>query len=434
MTERVQIGAHAMHEPTMMRKAVVAGAIGNFVEWYDFAVFGFVAGVMATHFFPAEDPTTSVLATFAVFAIPFFLRPVSGMVFGYAGDRIGRRRTLAITITMMAVGTTAIGLLPTYSTIGYLAPVLLVAFRCVQGVAAGGEFVGAAAFVLEHTPYRKRGIVMSLLQVGTAAAYVFAGFLILLLVNALGSEGFADWGWRVMFLVTAPVGAVGLYIRRRVNESPVFDELRSRDATARHPLAESARTNGRTMVLAGLSLGAYGVVAYLLYAYLPTYLLETREMDAFSVRAVAAFSVLLLALTIPAFGLLVDRWGRVRSLVLACALAAVVSVPSFVLAANGGLFAVLVGLCLLAIAQAANYAAGPITLVELFPARLRYTSGGIAYNVSIALLSGTGPYVATFLVSRTGVDIAPGYYVLAISVVSLLAALGLRRAHMAGVR
>lgn len=431
MTEKAKRETHSIHDrdvdSSAMRRALIPGAVGNFVEWYDFAVYGFVAAAIATHFFPAEDPTTAILTTFAVFAIPFFLRPVSGVVFGYVGDKVGRRRILALTVTLMAVGTTAVGLLPTYSTVGYLAPILLIVFRCVQGVAAGGEFVGAAAFVLEHTPYRKRGIVMSFLQVGTATAYVFAGFLILLLVDVFGSQEFAEWGWRIMFLVTAPVGAIGLYIRHRMDESPVFVELRSRGQVARHPLRESGRTNTRTMVLGGLSLGSYGVVAYLLYAYLPTYLLNARGFDASSVRTVAALSVLLLVLAIPLFGLLADRWGRKRSLMFACLLAAVVSVPSFLLTTTGGLFLALLGLFLLAIAQAANYAAAPITIVELFPARLRYTSGGISYNLSIALLSGTGPYVATFLVSHTGVAIAPGYYVLAISVMSFLAALSLPR-------
>ena len=222
-----------------LRRVLAASAIGNFVEWFDFAIYGFMAVIIAQHFFPAGDPSVALMQTFAVFAISFALRPLGGLYFGSLGDRIGRKKVLALTIVLMASATALIGVLPTYESMGLAAPLLLVFARCVQGFSAGGEYAGACAFVMEHAPRNKRGRYGSFVPVSTFAAFASAALLSLLMNESISEQNMQDWGWRAPFLLAAPLGLIGLYIRIKLDESPAFKVLKALFPKSREPFAVS---------------------------------------------------------------------------------------------------------------------------------------------------------------------------------------------------
>lgn len=416
---------HSGAKPESPRKLITAAGIGNFVEWYDFAIYGFVAVIISDQFFPSADPTASLLATFAVFAISFFMRPVGGLIFGAIGDKIGRRGTLSITIMMMAAATTLIGLLPSYATIGVFAPILLIVARCIQGIAAGGEYAGAASFVVEHSPMSRRGFISSFLSCTTFFAFAAGALLTSLLTAVLGDDAFASWGWRLAFLLSAPLGLIGLYLRLRIEETPAFLLVKERQQTAQAPISEAVQTQGGRMVTACVFFFAAVVMSYLLVGYVPTYLVNTLELDAETARFSNAAAIVVLVILFPLFGLLSDRVGRKPVMLLACVLLIVATVPGFLLIREGSFGLVLLGQCLLVLPIAAANPMNTLIMTELFPTRVRYTSAAISYNVANMLVGGTAPFVATLLVSQTGSNLAPGYYAVALGVLSLLAALRL---------
>jgi MHS family proline/betaine transporter-like MFS transporter len=215
-----------VEEQTVLR-AITGASIGNLVEWFDFAVYGYLATYIAANFFPSNNPTASLLSTFAVFAAAFFVRPLGGIFFGPLGDRIGRQRVLATVIILMSVATFAIGLLPTYATIGVLAPILLVVARLLQGFSAGGEFGGGATFLAEYSPDDRRGFLVSWLEFSTLIGFILGSGVVLVLNSSLGEDAMTAWGWRIPFLIAGPLGAVGLYIRLRLEDTPEFRALES---------------------------------------------------------------------------------------------------------------------------------------------------------------------------------------------------------------
>lgn len=218
-----------------LKKVICAAAVGNFVEWFDFAVYGFLATAIAQQFFPSSDATTGLLKTFAVFAVAFAFRPLGGIVFGMLGDRIGRKRVLAMTILLMAGATTLIGLLPTYAAIGIAAPIMLTLIRCAQGFSAGGEYAGACAYLMEHAPRTQRAWYGSFIPVSTFSAFACAAVMAYALDASLSPEAMASWGWRVPFLIAAPLGLVGLYLRWRLDETPAFQAVKQDMMWRIHP-------------------------------------------------------------------------------------------------------------------------------------------------------------------------------------------------------
>lgn len=406
-------------------RVITATGVGNFVEWFDYAIYGFTATVIASQFFPSTDETASLLATFAVFAISFFLRPVGGLVFGAMGDRLGRRVTLMTTILLMAAGTTAIGLLPTYDNVGVLAPILLVVARCTQGLAAGGEYAGAASFVVEHSPPSRRGFFSSFLSCSTFFAFACGALFTSLLSAVLGQEAFSSWGWRLAFLVVTPLGLIGLYLRLKLEESPAFRRLQEEHSVAEAPIKEAFRTHARPMALHFVFFMNAIVMSYMLVAYIPTYLLKNSELSHDTVRLSNVVAILFLVACFPFFGLLCDRVGRRPVAILACILLAVVAIPGFLLIAEGSLGLVILGQCLLALPVAASNPVNTLLMTEFFPTRIRYSSAAVSYNSANMVVGGTAPLVAILLVSQTGSALAPAYYAAVIGVLALLAALRL---------
>lgn len=294
----------------MLRKVVVAASVGNFVEWFDFAVYGFMATILAGEFFASDDPTVALLNTFALFVVAFALRPLGGAIFGLLGDRLGRKKMLSLTIILMAGSTTAIGVLPTYQTVGLLAPLLLCLARCVQGFSAGGEYAGACAFVLEHSPVDKKARYSSFLPVSTFSAFAFAAVVAFVFAATLSDAAMSAWGWRIPFLVAAPLGIFGFYIRMRLDETPAFALIEEHGEKVQAPLRETLRTQATTMIRLCGFVAVTALAFYTFTTYMTTYLQVVLKMD----RATALFSnvaaLLFAAALAPLVGRLSDRIGR----------------------------------------------------------------------------------------------------------------------------
>ncbi|MFJ8545921.1 MFS transporter [Streptomyces sp. NPDC093586] len=408
-----------------LRRSVVAGAVGVFVHWFDWAAYAYLAGTIASVFFPAGDGTTGVLAVFGVFAVSFGIRPIGALVFGPLGDRIGRKRTLSLVIFMMSGATLAIGLLPGYASIGIAAPVLLVVLRLVQGFAAGGEFGSAASFLAESAPRRRRGLGVSWLEVGSLLGFLAGSFVFLLLSTGLGEEQLLSWGWRVPFLVSAPLGVIGLVIRARIEDTPEYRTLEASGSVPRSPVRELLRSHKRQLLQAAGLMAAMHVPFYAVLTYLVTYETDHLGHSAGNAASLSTVISLLGLVLVPLFGMLSDRVGRKPVFVAATATLLVVATPAFLLMRTGLTGTWIAGL-LLGVILAAILGTYAVWAAETFPTRTRQSGLSVAYNVTAALFAGTVPYLMTVLISATGSTLVPGPYLMVFAAGGLVAALSLR--------
>ncbi|MER5631740.1 MFS transporter [Streptomyces nitrosporeus] len=402
------------------RKVLVAAGIGHFIEWYDVGVYGLLATFLAANFFVSGNPTAALLATFAVSAIGFVLRPLGGLFFGPLGDRIGRQRTLAIVVLLTSGSTFAMGVLPTYDSVGVLAPVLLVLARMVQGFGAGGETSNAVALLFEHSPRTRRGFMTSWMDGIGFIASVVGSALALLLLNVLGNDAMNDWGWRIPFLLALPLGLVGLYIRMQLEDSPEFQELEAAGDIAKSPTREAFRTGYKAMlVLCGVLL-LKAIAHWALVSFLPSFLsgdLGFSSTESFTTTTVA---IGVTAIAVPCMGALSDRVGRKPMLIAGSAGFVVFSWPAFYLMSRGSLALAITAMLLLGLLVAVFDGALSAMMAEQFPARIRSGAMAIPYNLVVSAFGGSVPYVATWLVASTGSRLAPAFYVMLLSAVTLV--------------
>ncbi|MGW1889020.1 glycine betaine/L-proline transporter ProP [Streptomyces sp. NPDC002004] len=412
-------------------RAVKAASLGNAMEWFDFGIYSYLAVTIGHVFFPSGNATVQLLSSFATFAVSFLVRPLGGMVFGPMGDRIGRKKVLALTMIMMAVGTFAIGLIPSYAAIGFWAPSLLILFRLVQGFSTGGEYGGASTFIAEYAPDRRRGFFGSYLEVGTLAGYVGASGLVTALTTVLGDSGMESWGWRVPFLVAGPIGLIGLYLRLRLDETPAFRKLdddsahqgagAAAESTAQGGLREIFREQWPSLILCICLVGAYNIADYMLLSYMPTYLSDRLHYsEAHGLLILIAVMVVLMPLTHQA-GRLSDRLGRKPLLMAGMLGFLVLSVPAFLLVRQGGVAGVGAGMLMLGLSLVCLLGTMSAALPALFPTQIRYGSLSVGYNLSASLFGGTTPLVITALISVTGSDMMPAYYAMAAALVGVVA-------------
>jgi MHS family proline/betaine transporter-like MFS transporter len=412
--------------PAAVRKAVRGAAIGNTVEWYDFAIYSTLATYIADKFFPSGDETAALLSTFAVFAAAFFMRPLGGFFFGPLGDRIGRQRVLALVIILMSGSTFVIGLVPSYDSIGVIAPLTLLFLRCVQGFSAGGEYGSGACYLAEFAPDKHRGFVVSFLVWSVVVGFLLGSLTVTGLETMLSESAMDSYGWRIPFLIAGVLGLVGLYIRLKLGDTPDFEELREKGEVATSPLREALTTSWRPILqIAGLVV-IHNVGFYIVFTYLPTYFTKTLEFtktNAFISITIA--SIVAIAL-IPPLGALSDRIGRKPLLITGAVGFAVFAYPLFMLLNTGSLAAAIAAHAALAAIESIFVSASLAAGAELFATRVRSSGYSIGYNVSVAIFGGTAPYVATWLVARTGNELAPAYYVIAAAIITLTTVMTMR--------
>jgi MHS family proline/betaine transporter-like MFS transporter len=405
---------------TQRRRVVFAGSIGSVVEYYDFGVYGYTATTLAVLFFPSASPAASLLATLAVFAAAFIARPVGSILFGHLGDRHGRKPALALAVVVMALATFAIGLLPTHASIGLAAPALLAVARLLQGLSAGGEVSGAASFLAEAAPPNRRGLMTSATQVGSVLGLLSASAVVGLLDHFLTPQQFAEFGWRIPFLLGLPTGLMGLYVRNRLEDTAAFRRIEARGEVASLPVVELFRRHLIPM-LQGVGVTAANFAGYyMVFVYLSIYLQTTGTLTRAQATWSTTATLIVAALSLSLFGWLSDLVGR-KWVIGGSALGfLLLTLPIFRIMQGTDLTLIIAAQIVLGLLEAAVLGAIWGALTELFPTRVRYSGVGLSFNIAGVLVGGSAPYIATWLIQRTGDNSAPAYFLMAVSAITLL--------------
>ena len=398
-------------DPSATRRSIAGTAIGNFMEWYDFGIYGYIATTIARVFYPGNSVSAvHLIATFGTLAAAFVVRPLGGFIFGPLGDRIGRKRVLMTTILLMTLGTTATGLLPGYSTIGIWAPILLLVARIFQGLSTGGEYVGAMTYLGEQVPDRKRGMMVGFLPMGNLSGFVLAGLLVTGLQTWLSSHDMLTWGWRIPLLLSAPFGVVALVLRMRLEESAAYENASAdRNADEHEQFFSTFREQWRPMLICAALVVTSSAADYMLTGYLPTYLKVVVGVGqtAGLVMITATLTILMVVLVLVAK--LSDHIGVKPIMRTGCGLLIAAAVPAFLLIRSGAYPLIFMGVLLIGLMELCFDSTSPAALPALFPTNVRYGALAIAYNVSISTVGGSTPLIAQALVSGTGNVMAPAY-------------------------
>lgn len=409
------------------KRALIAGSIGNFIEWYEFAVYGFLATVIAKNFFQldGEAPVTALILTYASFAVAFFFRPLGAVIFGRIGDRIGRKPTLILVLVLMTLATAAIGLVPVYATIGVAAPLILTCLRILQGLFAGGEYGGAVSLMTEFAPRGKRGLYGAWQSFTVALGLLAGAGIVALLSVLLSPEAMHDWGWRIPFYLALPMGVVALWLRMHMEETPSFVQQQKAETGVKASFSSTLK-----VIVTGIGrLMVWSAAGYTYLVIMPSYLQSALHTGFNQALLIAVISNLGFAATIIPAGMLSDKVGRRRVMVIAAILLLALALPllkvlqaesstlmvkALVVFIAGGLVGMLAG-------------PGPAMLSEMFPTKVRYTGLGLAYSLSNAIFSGCAGLIITGLIKETGNLDIPAYYVMATALVSIFALMTLRK-------
>ncbi|MEJ2508675.1 MAG: MFS transporter [Gammaproteobacteria bacterium] len=394
------------------RTATAAGVIGNIIEWYDFALYGFMATILSTLFFPSHNRTASLLATYGVFAVGFIMRPLGSAIFGWLGDTIGRSRTMLISVAMMALPTFLLGVLPTYDSVGIWAPILLIAIRLIQGLSVGGEFSSSVTYLVETAPAGRRGLSGSWANVGSMLGMLIGSGVAAAATNFFDPATLHAWGWRLPFLFGAVLGGIAIALRRHLPRSEHFAKHEAEHGET-SPLWEALTRDGKQTLQGTLFASSYGALFYLTLVYLPNWLTEYTSLDlATAMRANTAATALMVVL-IPFMGWASDRLIRRTWLIaIAFGVMALVGPPLQYWMAHGSLGAAITAQFLLAILVAVPCGVAPATFVELFPTEDRLSGYSVAFNVGLGVVGGATPMAATWLIDVSGSTLAPGFYLL----------------------
>ncbi|UGU33921.1 MHS family MFS transporter [Mycolicibacterium smegmatis] len=420
-------------EKKTVRTAVLASVVGTTIEWYDFFLYATAASLVFNHaFFPDQSSFVGTMLAFATFAVGFVVRPIGGFVFGHVGDRIGRKKTLALTMLLMGVATALMGFLPTAAQIGVLAPILLLVLRIVQGFALGGEWAGAVLLAVEHSPRNRRGLFGSIPQVGLALGLALGTAVFVVLQVALTPEAFLSYGWRIAFLVSIVLVIFGVVVRFRVAETPAFEQVQREDDRAAVPVREVFRPPVlRSTILGLLSRWGEGAAFNTWGVFTIAYATTTLGLDKVAVLIVVTVAALLMAVLLPVSGALADRFSPRTVYAAGIAAYGVIVFPAFALFNTGSIAAYAVGMILaFGVIHALFYGAQGTLYASLFPTRSRYTGLSTVYQLSGVYASGLTPLILTSLIAAGGGK--PWYacgYLVATAVISVVATLLLRPEH-----
>ncbi|WP_345422991.1 MFS transporter [Actinomycetospora chlora] len=414
-----------------MRRVALSVLIGTTIEWYDFQLYGAAAAlVLAPLYFPSADPLAGTLLAFSTFAIGFGARPIGGIVFGHFGDRIGRKKVLVLSLTMMGVATFLMGLLPTYAAIGVWAPILLVLLRLVQGFGVGGEWGGAVLTAVEYSSPGRRGFYGSLPQVGVPAGLVLstAAFLG---VSAMPDEQFLAWGWRIPFLISIVLVVVGLVVRIQLDETPVFAKVRDRKEARRVPLVAAVRAYPAQILLAIGSMISTGAYFYIVNTYALSYATSAKTAGRGTMLAAIMVSGVVAAVALPWFGAMSERVGRRRMILIGLAAMAVWIYPTILAVDSGNVALIVLAYVVGAVFFSVSYGPQATFIVEMFDASVRFSAASTSFQIGVLLGGALAPIIAAALVEATGTVVSVAVYVCLVSLLSLGCVLGVSRAALA---
>nr|WP_207081322.1 MFS transporter [Novosphingobium sp. KA1] len=414
--------ANLSASPRALRRAIAASAIGNATEWFDYGIYAYGVSYISAALFPGETADATLFAL-ATFAISFLVRPLGGLFWGPLGDRYGRKAVLGLTILLMAGATVGVGLIPSYAAIGVWAPALLIAMRMLQGFSTGGEYGGAAIFMAEYAPDEKRGFYGSFLEVGTLAGFCAGALLMLGFSLALGEEAMRQWAWRLPFLLAGPLGLVGVYLRARMAETPLFQEAEAHrdDSPAGHGgLGHLLKRHRRPLLaMSGLVI-ALNVVNYTLLSYMPTYLERRLGLATDTALMVPIAGMVFMMVLLPLAGSLSDRIGRKPMWRFSLLGLILLVIPLYHLMGLGTAPAA-IGYVLLGLLYVPQLATISATFPAFFPTPVRFAGFALAYNLSTSLFGGTAPAFNSWLIDVTGNPLVPAYVMIAACLCGLLA-------------
>ena len=439
-----RVGPTTAEDPTAqvtrkeIRTVLISCIVGTTVEWYDFFLYGVAAGIVFNQlFFPSEDPVVGTLLAFATFAVGFVARPVGGLIFGHIGDRIGRKRTLIMTMLIMGVATFAIGLIPSYASIGVAAPILLIVLRVLQGVAIGGEWGGAVLMAVEYAPRNRRGLFGSLPQMGLALGLILGTGVFALLETALSDDDFLAWGWRIAFLFSAVLVFVGLYIRLKVLETPAFRKLEEREEKAAVPAVElfRGRMNRRHIWLGMGSRWVEGVIFNAFAVFAIAYGVDTVGVTRQTMLYAVMLAAVVLLFMIPVFGRLSDQFDRRRVYAVGAVVSALFTIPAFALLGTGNAGWITLAIVVaLGVLYPIMYGPEAAFFAELFPANVRYTGISFVYQFSGVFASGLTPLILVYLLDvGSGTSLVIAYF-LVVGAITVASALAVRRSDLDAIQ
>ncbi|HET8600185.1 MAG TPA: MFS transporter [Segeticoccus sp.] len=410
-----------------LRRVAGASLVGTTIEWYDFFIYASAAGlVFPDLFFPGHEGASGLLISFATVGVSFVARPVGGVITGHLGDLIGRKMMLVITLLLMGASTVGVGLLPTYASIGVAAPALLVALRLLQGLSAGGEWGGAALMSVEHAPSGRRGFFGSFPQIGAPLGLLVANLVFWSVSAATTPEQFKAFGWRIPFILSVVLVAVGFFVRARVAESPVFREMKKGRERSQAPIVEVLRHHSREVLVATGLFIANNMIGYILIAFITSYGVRQLGMERTTMLLIGMAGAVLWGICTVWAGSLSDRIGRRSTYVAGSVLMLVWSAPFFLLLDTRSVPFMLVSVLVMAVGLGLTYGPQAAAYAEMFPARVRYSGASLAYAVGAVLGGGFAPMIATWLVTRSGTSLSVSGYMALVCLITLASALAMR--------
>jgi MHS family proline/betaine transporter-like MFS transporter len=411
----------AVESRPLSAKRLSAGAVGNVLEWYDFGLYGFMAPIISSLFFPSENRMAALIGTYGVFAIGFLMRPIGGILFGHLGDRAGRQIVLLVSVTIMGVATMLIGCIPDYHSIGIWAPIALISVRLLQGLSVGGEFSGSVTYLVESAPHKKRGLAGSFANVGSIIGTLAGSGAAALTLTLADQATVHEWAWRVPFLIGGLLAVVAYFMRSKLQSDEPDPDDDSQSESDQIPLVEAFTESRRQIILSVLFTSGYGIVFYLSLVYLPTFASEQAGLSQVHALQINSLGLLLALLVVPLAGWISDRFIRRRKLLMiSFALTALVGWFAFK-AITEGLWGLFAAQATLAVLQGLVLGIAPAMLVELFPGAHRLSGYSVAYNLGLGIAGGTAPLVATALIALTGNELMPAWYLIAASVLAVIA-------------